>query len=126
MSLPEGFVSLHPYFKVHPGKLEDAKALLPAFVEKTKTEERMLFYGFTLNGEEVFCREAYDSAEGVLAHLSNVGDLLATMLKIADLVRIEVHGPEAELEKLRSPLENLKPAWFVQQCGAVSNARSDQ
>ena len=126
MSLPQEFVSLHPYFKVHPGKLEEAKALLPAFVEKTKTEARMLFYGFTLNGDEVFCREAYDSAEGVLAHLSNVGDLLAAMLKIADLIRIEVHGPEAELEKLRGPLENLKPAWFVHQCSAINDARSGQ
>ena len=126
MSLPEEFVSLHPYFKVHPGKLEEAKALLPAFVEKTKTEERMLFYGFTLNGAEVFCREAYDSAEGVLAHLSNVGDLLAAMLKIAELTRLEVHGPEAELEKLRGPLENLKPAWFVHQCGAINAPRPDR
>jgi quinol monooxygenase YgiN len=115
MSLPAKFVSLHPYFKVHSGKLEEAKALLPAFVEKTKTEERMLFYGFTLNGDEVFCREAYESAEGVLAHLANVGDLLAAMLKIADLTRLEVHGPEDELTKLRTPLENLKPAWFVQE-----------
>ena len=64
MSLPEEFVSLHPYFKVHPGKLEEAKSLLPSFIEKTKTEERMLFYGFTLNGDEVFCREAYVGAEG--------------------------------------------------------------
>ena len=122
MSLPEEFVSLHPYFKVHPGKLAEAKALLPAFVEKTKTEARMLFYGFTLNGDEVFCREAYGSAEGVLAHLSNVGDLLAEMLKIAELTRVEVHGPDAELAKLRAPLENLKPAWFVQQCGVINDA----
>ena len=25
-------VSIHPYFKIHPGKLEAARALLPAFV----------------------------------------------------------------------------------------------
>ena len=78
----------------------------------------MLFYGFTLNGDEVFCREAYDSAEGVLAHLSNVNDLLTAMLTIADLTRVEIHGPEAELEKLREPLAKLQPAWFVQECGA--------
>jgi len=34
-------------------------------------------------------------------------------LKIADLNRLEVHGPVAELEKLRTPLAHLKPAWFV-------------
>src|SRR2546430_7988177 len=38
MSLPANFVSLHPYFKVHPGKLEAFKAGLSAFVEKTAGE----------------------------------------------------------------------------------------
>ena len=55
------FVSLHPYFKVHPGKLEAIKALLPRFVEKTATEKAVLFYAFTMNGFEFFCREAYDN-----------------------------------------------------------------
>jgi quinol monooxygenase YgiN len=108
------FVSLHPYFKVHPGKLEQFKAGFPAFVEKTASEEKNLFYGFTLNGDEVFCREAYANAEGLLAHLENVGALLAEALKIADLIRLEVHGPAAELDKLREPLAHLNPAWFVE------------
>jgi hypothetical protein len=49
----------------------------------------------------------------LLAHLENVGALLAEALKIADLIRIEVHGPAAELEKLRQPLAHLNPQWFV-------------
>jgi quinol monooxygenase YgiN len=107
------FVSLHPYFKVHPGKFEAFKAGFPAFVKKTANEEKNLFYGFTVNGDEVFCREAYTDAEGLLAHLENIGALLAEALKIADLIRLEVHGPAAELEKLRAPLAHLKPDWFV-------------
>jgi quinol monooxygenase YgiN len=107
------FVSLHPYFKVHSGKLEAFKAGFPAFVEKTASEEKNLFYEFTVNGDEVFCREGYADAEGLLAHLENVGALLAEALKIADLVRLEVHGPAKEIEKLRAPLAHLKPAWFV-------------
>jgi quinol monooxygenase YgiN len=107
------FVSLHPYFKVHPGKLEVFKAGFPAFVEKTASEEKNLFYGFTVNGDEVFCREAYADAEGLLTHLENIGALLAEALKIADLIRLEVHGPAAELEKLKEPLAHLKPEWFV-------------
>ena len=108
------FVSLHPYFKVHPGKIEAFKAGFPAFVEKTAREEKNLFYDFTVNGDEVFCREGYADAEGLLAHLENIGALLAEALKIADLVRIEVHGPAAELEKLKEPLAHLNPAWFVE------------
>ena len=83
-------------------------------MEKTASEEKNLFYGFTVNGDEVFCREGYTDAEGLLAHLDNIGALLAEALKIADLIRIEVHGPAAELDKLKTPLAHLKPAWFVQ------------
>lgn len=109
------FVSLHPYFKVHPGKIEQFKAGFSAFAGKTAQEEKNLFYEFTINGEEVFCREGYVDAAGLLAHLENVGALLAEALKIADLIRLEVHGPASELEKLRGPLAHLKPAWFVAQ-----------
>src|SRR6476620_11270433 len=107
------FVTLHPYFKVHSGKLDAFKAAFPAFVEKTKSEEKNLFYGFTVNGDEVFCREGYTDAEGVLAHLDNVGAMLAEAMKIADLVRVELHGPARELDKLREPLANLKPTLFT-------------
>ena len=107
------FVSLNPYFKVHPGKLEAFKAAFPAFVQKTVAEEKNLFYGFTMNGDEVFCREGYIDADGVLKHLDNVGAMLAEALKIGDLIRLELHGPAGELDRLRKPLAYLKPAWFV-------------
>jgi len=113
MSVLSNFVSLHPYFKVHPGKLEAVKAGFPRFVEKTAGEKDNLFYGFSVSGDEVFCREAYESAEGVLAHLENVGALLTEMLTMADLTRVEVHGPAAELEKLKKPLAHLNPVWFA-------------
>ena len=116
MSTLSNFVSLHPYFKVHPGKLEAVKAGFPHFVEKTKTEKKNLFYGFTVNGDEIFCREGYTDAESVLAHLDNIGALLAEMLRIAELTRVEVHGPAEELDKLRKPLAHLNPAWFAIEC----------
>jgi quinol monooxygenase YgiN len=116
MSALSNFISLHPYFKVHPGKLETVKAGFPRFVEKTANEKNNLFYEFTVNGDEVFCREAYESAEGVLAHLDNIGGLLMEMLKISDLTRVEVHGPASELEKLKKPLSHLNPAWFALEC----------
>jgi quinol monooxygenase YgiN len=113
MSTLANFVSLHPYFKVHAGKMEDFKAGFPVFAELTKQESKNLFYEFSVNGEEVFCREAYVDAEGLLHHLDSVGALLGHAMKIADLVRVEVHGPAKELEKLKEPLAHLKPEWFV-------------
>jgi quinol monooxygenase YgiN len=112
------FVSVHPYFKIHPGKLEQFRASLPAFVTRTKTERRNLFYDFTINGDEALCREAYLDAEGVLAHLAGIEALLKELMKIADRTRLEVHGPRAELEKLKEPLAAAGATWFVRECGA--------
>lgn len=121
MSALANFVSVHPYLKVHPGKLENFKAALPAFIEKTATEKKNLFYGFSINGDEIFCREGYTDAEGVIAHLDNVGALLAEALTMADLTRFEVHGPAAELEKLKAPLAHLNPAWFAIEGREIRN-----
>ena len=106
------FVSLHPYFKVPSDKMSYLKAILPEFAAKTRNETGNLFYEFTINGDEVFCREGYVNAEALLAHLENVGAMLAQALAMADLIRIEVHGPAAELAKLKEALAHLKPAWF--------------
>jgi len=113
MSETSDFVGIHPYFKAHPRKLDAVKAAFPRFVEKTVTEKGNVFYYFSINGDEVFCPEGYKTAEGVLAHLDNVGALLGQELTMADLIRLEVHGPAKELEKLRGPLAHLNPAWFA-------------
>src|SRR3954463_8049825 len=95
------FVSLHPYFNVPTDKMPYLKAILPEFAAKTRNETANLFYDFTINGDQVFCREGYVDAEALLAHLDNVSPLLVKALSRAELVRIEVHGPAAELAKLK-------------------------
>ncbi|MEO6788061.1 MAG: hypothetical protein ABI318_18195 [Chthoniobacteraceae bacterium] len=117
MSTPSNVVSLHPYFKIKPGNLDTVRGLLPAFVARTQKEAKCLYYDFTLDGDTVFCREAYTGAEGVIEHLDNVGDLLDEMLRHADLERIELHGSAGELDKLRARCGPLNPKWFVYQCG---------
>ncbi len=112
-------VTIHPYFKVHAGQMEAARAILAKFIEKTETESKCLYYEFTVNGDTVFCREGYEGAEGALAHLTNVSEPLGEMLQISDLIRLELHGSAAELEKLKEPLSSLSVDWFVYECGVV-------
>jgi len=38
-------------------------------------------------------------------------------MKMADLTRLEVHGPAAELEKLKKPLAHLNPVLFALEKG---------
>jgi len=117
MNETSNVVSIHPYFKIKPDCLPAVKALLPAFIDVVATETANLYYDFTLNGDELFCREAYVGADGALAHIEKVGALLGELLKMVSLTRIEVHGPAAELEKLKGPLAGMKPAWFVYEVG---------
>ena len=42
-------------------------------------------YKFTVNDDEIFCREGYTYAEGVLTHLDNISALLTEILTLADL-----------------------------------------
>jgi quinol monooxygenase YgiN len=111
--------TLVPYFKVKLGQLAAFKAGVPAFVERTKSEKGCVHYAFSFDGDTAHCREGYDDAAALLAHLDNVGALLGEALKIADITRLEVHGPAAEIEKLRAPMAGLKPQFFVLEPGGI-------
>ncbi len=117
MATQDKTVSIAPYFKVHSGKIAECKALCERLVEKTKTEPRCLYYGFTFNGDTVYVREAYEDGDATLAHVQNVGELLGEWGKITDLLRIEFHGPEDELAKLRGPMADFKPQYFTLEYG---------
>ncbi len=117
MATEDKCCTIVPYFQVHEGQLEAFKGLCGQFVEKTNTEPKCLYYGFSFDGDQAHCREGYDDAEGLLAHLENVGALLQETLKIADITRLEVHGPEEELAKLRAPMADLNPQFFTLEYG---------
>ncbi len=106
-----------PYFLIHEGKEEIFKGLCEEFVEKTSGEPKCLYYGFSFLGNRAHCREGYEDAQGVLHHLENVDALLKQALEVAELEKLEIHGPETELEKLRGPLSALNPDFFVLEYG---------
>lgn len=106
-----------PYFTVKDGELSNFEKLSEQAIAITANEPKCLYYGWCVNGDLWHCREGYQDAEGVLAHLENVNATLQEILKISDLSRLEIHGPEAELEKLRGPLAALKPQFFALKYG---------
>ena len=106
-----------PYFNVPDENIAQFKALCEQFVEKTSQEEKVLYYGFSFDGNSAHCREGYVDAEGLLAHLENIGEILAEALNISEIARLEVHGPAQELEKLRGPLADLNPAFYTLEYG---------
>jgi len=114
---PDKCVALYPYFKIHSGKMEAFKDLVKRFVEKSQTEPGCLYYAFTFDGDVAHCREGYENAEALLKHVENVGALIQESLTIADVQRLELHGPQSELNKLREPLAAFNPQHFALELG---------
>ncbi len=117
MATQDRTVTIVPYLKIRSGKMQEFKTLAERFVEKSKSETGCLYYGWSFNGDTVFCREGYKDAESALAHLENVGALLSELQKVADIARLEIHGMESELAKLRGPVADMKPEYFTLEYG---------
>jgi hypothetical protein len=117
MATKDRSVSIHPYFKVSEGKLPAFREICEQFMSATAREPKCLYYGFSFCGDQVHCREGYEDAEGLLAHLDNVGPILGEALKISELARVEIHGAEDQLEKLRGPLADLNATYFTLEYG---------
>lgn len=119
MSTNDRCCSIAPYFSIPAEQIEPFKALCEQFVAKTNNEPHCLYYGFSFtdNQTQAHCREGYKNAEAVLNHLDNVGELLQQALRISTLTRLEIHGPETELAKLRAPLAAFEPEYFVLEYG---------
>lgn len=99
--------------------MDDFKKVMEDFVERTRKETTCLYYDFSIFNDQVFCREAYIGAAGVLKHLENVGSCIEAVLEFSELYRLEIHGPEHELELLKEPLADLNPEFYVRKTGVA-------
>ncbi|HZQ46881.1 MAG TPA: hypothetical protein VFC07_07720 [Verrucomicrobiae bacterium] len=117
MATKDKSCTIVPYFKIQKGKVEAFKQLCQRFVAKAEGETGCLYYGFSFDGDLAHCREGYADADALLVHLKNVGPIIEEALKISELARLEVHGPETELARLRGPLVELKPQFFTLEYG---------
>ena len=119
MATNDKCVTVQPYFEIKEGETDKVRSYCEQFVMLTRSEKDCLYYGFSFCGDKFHCREGYKNGEGVLAHLDNVGALLQEMLDsgVAELTDLQIHGAEEELAKLREPLKDLNPNYWVLEYG---------
>lgn len=109
--------SVAPYFQIHPGKAEAFRLVCEKYVQWSAREAGCLYYGFSFDGDFAHCREGFQDADALLAHLDNLRPILHEMGEVSTLVKIEIHGAEQELARLREPLVPLNPQYFVLEFG---------
>ena len=89
------------------------------FVEATKKEAGCIYYGWTVVDDKLCCRESYLDGDAVNAHLENVGGCISDLLAegVAKLDSIEIHGPAAELEKVKPGTKDLGTTYWETHSG---------
>merc|ERR1712188_211125 len=88
------FYTIQPTFTIKD--LAKAEPFMKKCVDLSRTEAGCMYYGWTIQGDKLFCREAYVDAAAVQAHLENIGAAVGEMLDsgAASLDKIEFHGPK--------------------------------
>ena len=107
---------------------QNSERYLGKWIELVKANEAdtCIFYGFVGPTEDnyIICREGYVSAEGPLKHLDNVGEVLNEALESADIVELNVQGPQAELDKLKEPLAAFNPTYYPLAEGSFRSTKN--
>lgn len=97
--------------------MDEFKSIMAECVDLTSKEETCLYYDFSIADDTVFCREAYDDADALLRHIENVSPAIEKCLTISEIARVELHGPAAELAKLKETMADLNPTYFEHAIG---------
>ena len=107
MSLDTTMVSIHPYFSIKEGKMDQCIALLEEILVITKSKEPdCLFFNITTCGsDKAFVREAYRNGAAAVNHLKNMGHMIPKIYEVAD-IKVQVHGPAKEIEPLKAILQD--------------------
>lgn len=100
-------IHLTAKFKIHDGKIEEAKQIAAeciALVKEKEVGNGALQYDWFFSPDQTECvvRETYTDSNAVLAHMQNLAEPLGKLMGISDLA-LEVYGnPSVELQKAAS------------------------
>ncbi|WP_298855590.1 antibiotic biosynthesis monooxygenase [uncultured Ruegeria sp.] len=73
-------------------------------------------YSFGADGT-VVSREDYDSADAVIRHMELGSHIFESTQSLVNITGVELHGPAAEVEKLRDLFSGLSPRYFETEFG---------
>jgi quinol monooxygenase YgiN len=117
MATQDTCCSVAPYFQIHAGQAEAFRVIAEKYVQWSSREPGCLYYGFSFDEGLAHCREGFQDADALLAHIENLRPILHEMAEVSTLLKIEIHGPEQELAKLRTPLATMDPQYFLLEFG---------
>jgi hypothetical protein len=81
--------------------------------EAKKADDAVLSCSFSFNANQVVCVENFDSAEKAKTHLDSYADLAKRALESAEIEKVDVMGPEDQLEQLRESFNDFNVMFWA-------------
>jgi quinol monooxygenase YgiN len=102
---------------IHPGKLDDFRAVARDLIAKTQSEPGTLGYQWNLSEDKTICHiyERYQNAEALLTHVKSFGDFATRFMEACYPTRFHVYGPANEAVK--AALADFHPIYFSELGG---------
>ena len=88
-------------------------------VEGTKKEKGCIYYGWTVEGDKLFCREAYVDGDAIVEHLKNAGPIIGPCLEagVLKLESFQIHCGKDELPKLKKDADGFGAVYYIVDSG---------
>jgi hypothetical protein len=111
MSVP---VTLVGYFDIPTGKAEQFRANCEAMLALRDKQPGLLGTAYGFDGDTAATsREDYENADAVVRHMELGEHIYERTRDLVEIRNIEIHGPEAELSKLRNLFSEHSPRFFT-------------
>jgi hypothetical protein len=98
--------------KIAPADLVEFKRLAAQALEITKGQAAALQYDWFFSADQTECvvRETYQNSDAILAHMTDLGDLLGKLAEAGGGLQIEAFGPVSP--QLAEAAAALQPAIY--------------
>ena len=115
--LYESLCTIHPTFTIL--KKEECMEMMKKCVEATKVEKGCLYYGWTINGDKLKCREAYIDGDAVAVHLAAAGPIIGPCLEagVLKMDKIDMDCGAEELKKFKKGGDGFGAKYFMVDSG---------
>lgn len=117
MSAPT-VVTLVGYFNIRPASADQFRANCEEMVALRGREPGHLASAYSFDGDiAATSREDYENADAVMRHMEVGQHIYERTRALVEVTGVEIHGPAAELDKLRDLFGDLSPRLYVTEFG---------
>lgn len=105
-------------FDIRPDCAKQFRVNCEAMIALREKEPGHLASAYSFDGDSAATsREDYENADAVIQHMTVGQHIYESTRSLVDITGVEIHGPAAELDKLRDLFGDMSPRFYITEYG---------